>query len=159
MTLLCAIDAGLRRCGVSVFCSGRLVRAWRVVSPERVVRGPRAWKAMAAAVLDEVPFVLDALIVEQMQYDGRTEGKAADVLEVSGVVNALIVGLGRNAEEIHCPRPNDWKGGSVPKAVTQARLKAALSPDECVNVETWDHNVQDAMSIGLWAVRRRGERR
>jgi hypothetical protein len=160
VTLLCAIDAGLRKCGVSVFCEGRLVWAGLIHSSETIGRGPFAWRHMAAAVVETVPNV-DALVVEQMQYDRRTDGKAHDVFEVSGVVTALLRAFATAPgapSAIETPRPADWKG-QVSKAVTEARVKAALSPEELGNLESWNHNVIDAAAIGLWSVRRRGERR
>lgn len=156
MSLLLACDPGLRRSGIAIYADGRLVYAGLAVSPERVVRGPRAWEAMAKAIFEAVPLLVDTLIVEQPQFDARTAGCASDVMELAGVVST-IVARSEGALHVSLPRPLDWKG-NVPKGVTQARLWAGLSDDEWCNLSTDDHNALDAASLGLWHAKKTGER-
>lgn len=154
--LLAACDPGLRNCGVSVWADGRLVWAALVRNPEQVVRGQRAWAAMAAAVRDAVPLDLDLFVVEAPQFDARTKDAAADVLELTGVVNALLIAFAGSAARFEAPTPSRWKG-QVPKTVTTNRTLAALSPEELANVcfaaPGLMHNVWDGVALGRWATR------
>jgi hypothetical protein len=45
--------------------------------------------------------------------------------------------------------PNKWKG-NLPKKICKDRCKAVLTPEELARVKTEDHNVWDAIGIGLW---------
>lgn len=143
MSLLAAIDPGLRRSGVAVFDSGRLCWAGLILNPERVVRGPRAWAAMAAQIRDTLPEYLDVLVVEQPQEDGRTRQAYGDVLQLTGVVTMILSAFMGGAARVECPTPAQWKS-STPKAVMQARLRRDLPDYE------WDpdHNVKDAVMLG-----------
>jgi hypothetical protein len=135
-----------------------LVRAWRVWSPERVVRGPRAWVAVADAVEEAVPLDVDEFIIEGQQYDARTGNAAKDVIELGGVVQRLIARLAYRGAEAKVLLPREWIG-STPKAVRLARVKATLSAEEFANVESWDEDTVDATALGLWAAKKAGERR
>lgn len=152
--MILAVDPGLRACGVSLwdydYRNGGLVRASLVRSPEKVLRGPGAWEAMARAVREEYPFDLDALVVEVPQYDARTvgNGATADVFEIFGVAINLV-GIFRSVSVL--PTVRQWKS-NLPKEVTQARLFSVLSDDECANIETDDHNCLDGAALGLWHV-------
>lgn len=158
-----AVDAGLRGCGCSVWGDGQLLLACYVLNPERLVRGPKAWQAMASAVREVYPLGLDELLVEGMQYDGRTAGSPADVFEVEGVVRKIMEGFSGAGTRVRSVTPREW-AGSVPKEVRFERLKRVLSPEELELIEpaprpSLMHNTLDAVALGLWYVRLTSERK
>jgi hypothetical protein len=158
MSLLLACDPDLRTPALSLWSGGQLVRGWRVRSRETVVRGPRAWEAAAWAAREAIEGLsIDEFLVEGQQYDARTTVAAKDVIELGGVVQRMLcVFLPIAPGRVVLPR--EWIG-STPKKVRRTRVLAALSAEELMNVESWDEDTVDAVALGLWAVRRRGERR
>ncbi len=164
MSLIIALDAGLRGCGFAVYDDGSLVLGCYVVNPERVARGPRAWAAMANAVLDQYPLAADLLVIEAQQYDGRmraSPGITADVMEIVGVTEWILAVFAGRVIGAHAVTPAEWKG-AIPKAVCHARLMADLLEHEKAAIEdagALTHNTLDAVALGLWAVYRQMERK
>lgn len=149
MSLVAAIDPGLRACALSVYDDGLLSAAMLIENPERVIRGPRAWRAMTQAVLDAYPLLADWVVVEVPQYDGRTGGGAApDVFEVVGVASNLLAAFAGLVGAARAVTPGEWS--TVPKDVRHARLAEALTPEELALLDGADHNTWDAAALGFW---------
>jgi hypothetical protein len=152
-----SIDPGLRACGVAVFENSVLVRAALVKSPERGVRGPVAWRAMADAVAAYIGRgALDVLVIEVPQvYQQRAwKGDPGDLIELAGVDGALVGAL-QPFESIGY-FPKEWKG-QVPKEIHCARTILKLQTrglDEEGKIEpvaqSLRHNVVDAVGLGLF---------
>ncbi len=92
------------------------------------------------------------VVVERPQVDGRTRKiKLQDVLDLSYAAGAAG---GAGAVKVF---PRDWKG-NVPKKVMARRIDRSLDPAErrvlaacLVDVpKDLQHNVWDAVGIGLW---------
>jgi hypothetical protein len=149
VSLVSAIDTGLRACALSIYDDGTLVAAMLIPNPERTVRGPRAWDAMRDAVLDAYPLGADTLVVEIMQHDGRTGGGASsDVFELVGVGSRLLAGFAGRVGGAVAVTPSEWS--TVPKQIRHARLAEALGPDELELLAGQDHNVWDSAALGYW---------
>lgn len=146
---------------MSVWDTGRLLLACYVLNPERLVRGPKAWQAMASAVREVYPLGLDELLVEGMQYDGRmSRGSPADVFEVEGVVRKIMEVF--SGGRVRSVTPKEW-AGNTPKEVRFERVQRALTPEEWANIEpparaSLMHNVLDSVALGFWHVKRTGQR-
>lgn len=150
LMIVMAADPGLRGCGVAVFDDARLIWAGYARSAERTVRGPAAWQAAALAVVECYPLGLDVLVVEYPQiYRGMY---AADLVEITGVVGAVVGQYEGRCQEVVGYLPRDWTMG-VPKEVRHARLEKDLSEEEWAAIEdagALTHNVLDAVGIGLF---------
>jgi hypothetical protein len=150
-----AIDPGLRVLGVAVFVDGSLTDV-SLVRGLKSGRGPGAWRALAKAV-EPILRTADLLVIERPQiYQGRKQiGDPDDLMELMGVVGA-IVGLSSTIDVVTY-RPKEWKS-NVPKDVHQARLYAALSPEDqrlvdAIKPESLKHNALDAVGIGCYYLR------
>lgn len=160
MSLIVAVDPGLRGSGLAIFDAGELVLGCYVVNPERVARGPRAWTAMAGALLDQYPLCCDHFVVEMPQFDGRTWNSGSDIFEVVGVVGVVLASFAGRTETAMSVTPGEW-AGLVPKTVRHWRMRQQLSPSEIADIEdagALTHNTYDAVALGLWAAKRLGER-
>lgn len=160
MSLICAVDPGLRGAGLAIFDAGTLVLGCYVVNPERVARGPRAWSAMAGALLDQYPLAADHVVVEMPQFDGRTWSSGSDIFEVVGVVGVVLASFAGRTETAMSVTPGEW-AGLVPKTVRHARLMAELSFEEKKMIEgagALTHNTLDAVALGIFAAKQLGER-
>lgn len=153
MSILLAIDPGLRGCGAAVFHDGVLFEASYVRSPAKTGNGPKAWRAMAEAVrIFSRGLIIDDLVLEVPQVYVRGKGDPADLIDLAGVDGA-IVGRVMPARE-HGYKPREWKG-AVPKDVHHARIRKTLSENELRLLEnsappSLRHNVLDAIALGKW---------
>lgn len=164
--LLC-IDPGLRDVGLAVFSPlGRLLRAGLARSSCKApTRGPVAWQAAAMAAkawyykkdaLGERGAFGDpfALIVEGQMINFERTKDPNDVLQCNGAAGAMTM-IFPDVPVIGVERPENWKG-SIPKADMTARIQSRLSesPEELARVEpcaaSLQHNILDAVGIGLW---------
>jgi hypothetical protein len=151
MSILLSVDGGLRGCGVALFEGQELARAAYVLNPEHTARGVNAWLAMAKAVRGwALPVPVDVLAVEEMQVDGRTRGKEADVMQVNAVVAAVAARV--PATIVMGYTPTAWKG-SVDGDVMVERIKGRLTPEELARLEPCSkslaHNMYDGIGVGL----------
>lgn len=156
MSYLVSIDPGLRHCGVAVYSEvQRAALAWGLVkNSELEARGPLAHLKMAEAVSKQlrtwgVPFGSMRLAIEYPQiYAGSDErkGDLNDIVEVGGVVSAIVSWLAVDESNLTWYYPQAWKA-QVPKKVMTERIKK-FAP-WC---DAKDHNVLDAVGIGLFAL-------
>jgi hypothetical protein len=151
--LLGAVDPGLRHTALALFDDGDLAWAGLVYNPERSERGPKAWLAMAKALLETYPLGLDRLVLETQQVYGGASAGASDLLELSGVIGCVTGLYGNVGADVVGVLPREWTGG-VPKDVRHARLLQALSVEELSRVEPCAehlrHNVLDSIALGKW---------
>jgi hypothetical protein len=155
--VLLAVDPGLRGCGVALFNEGRL---WQVA----YLRGSKdsadasAWGAMAAAVAAWSPGVVTEAVSEfpKVYSVGKSKGDPEDLLQLAAVVGALSVAL---AVPLRVVRPYEWKR-QVPKDIMAGRIAQCLEAGELaaaragMPAKSYQHNVWDAIGIGLHAVGR-----
>ena len=99
----------------------------------------------------------DLLVIETPQtYGGRAaKGDANALIKLGQVVGALTVDALENSATVWQPTPREWNGGA-PKEVTKARVEMNLVEEGRAGMHVtgkkFDHNVYDAVGIGLWAV-------
>lgn len=170
MSRLLAVDPGIRGCGFSFFNDGRLVAAAYVKSIER--RGNRAHEAvqMARSVLDVFKYTEapNELAVEWPQVyasrirAGVTKEDPNDLLALTAVDAAIAALLNVPVTSYF---PAEWKGQLTKEACRQ-RIETRLSDDELRTADaaareakSLDHNMWDAIGIGLHHLGRFARRR
>lgn len=152
---LLTVDPGLRGCGVALFRDGRLVWAKYVLNLERTDRGGDCFRGMAFAVENEARHAgyegSERVLVElpQVYQSKHQKGDQDDILQLAGVVGALCMALPPS----RTVRPREWKG-TIAKEVMTRRILSRLDTDEDAAIlrksEALDHNIIDAVGIGLW---------
>ena len=148
-----SIDPGLRSCGVALWNDSTLTSAFLLKgSPKNI--GPDAWQEMRAALIPySYQFPHAVIEFPQVYVRSRSKGDPNDLLQIAAIVGGLSA-LFTNVEVV---RPAEWKG-QVPKEVTRARAQARLSAGEISRVslptKSLEHNVWDAIGIGLWKIKR-----
>lgn len=153
---LVAIDPGLHVCGVAEFEDGRLVAVRAVEVEKGAGRGPTAWSDMAKAVDSSLSSWLWSsswsLVVEYPEIYTHGKSRPDDILQVAGVVGALVTGL-HGCTSVSAYRPKVWKK-QLPKAVHHRRVKERLSLSERTWFSKTDHNGRDAVGLGLYELGR-----
>lgn len=86
------------------------------------------------------------------------KGDPDDIVRLAMTVGCLINDCERRGCRVSTCRPADWKG-QLKKDPTEARVISKLSDDEAELVElpsaeSLEHNVIDAVGLGLWLVGR-----
>lgn len=119
-----------------------------------------------------VPASLDALAetvtsasqiyveIPQVYSGPRAKGDPNDLIQVA-VCAGWVISQYRQAD-LKTVKPAEWKG-QEPKEITHKRVLASLSPYELAVFEqnlgkhkkSVQHNVVDAVGIGLWALKRK----
>lgn len=164
-----AIDPGVQHCGVAVIRGGegRTLKWAGLVRHERQAEHSLAW---ARRLADSVRLAVRTrfaigtpslwrLVVEvpRIYPAARQKGDQNDLIAVAGVAYACAGAFGfipfENVQQVY---PRDWKG-TIDADTTIARVKERLGagdavPDECP--KSLEHNVYDAIGIGLWSVGR-----
>lgn len=165
--MIAAVDPGIRGCGVAIFSSSapRLDWAGYVRNPMESGDNLDRSRSMARAVVMEENELIRAgivgcspiaLVVEwpRIYMPGKSKGNNADLLYLTCVAGALAAWHGEQVRAVH---PDAWKG-QVPKTVMAGRIRMRLQPDEVARIRpcaaSLEHNVLDAIGIGLWAVGR-----
>jgi hypothetical protein len=176
--LLVSLDPGLRECGVALFDeeSGELLAAAMPENPERHARGLVAWAGMAGAVAGYVALAIDELSAArrvvsirvvsecpQVYTAGKSKGDPNDLIELAGVVGRVAGSLGGNTEASFLPR--QWKGTLDADAMIE-RIKARVDKRQgergrvqLPRAKDKQHNVWDAVGVGLHAVGRLAPRK
>lgn len=136
--LLLAIDPG-RVTGLALFRDGVLVAA-------NTEHGDRIWSSKRLLCPD-----VDAVVIERPVSRGGRGAPGDDLI-------ALAIRAGRAAgpwgDRVRWVRPDEWKG-NLPKDLCWRRVSAALTQEEQrIADSTDDHNVRDAIGIGLYTLRR-----
>lgn len=146
--MIIVIDPGLKKQGVALFDdAGRLLRA-ALVKVNTNQRGAYVWRLLAQETKNQFPDVPRVVVHEMMTPRRGQEYASADLLEVVGSLAWTLSKLCDSSTEIKSFTPQEWKG-NLPKEITQRRAKAALMPDELIGSGKWNHDVWDAVSIGL----------
>lgn len=135
---LLAIDPSLTKTGWALFNRElRLVRCGRMTGEEAVREGIVNWA--------------ERVIIEEPRAR-RGHRRPNDIIKLA-VLTGRIVGSHPNAHRV---APEEWKG-QLPKDVCWARAERVLSSVElrvCELCPYFDNNVQDAIALGLWDLKR-----
>ncbi len=175
MTRLAAVDPGVHGCGVAIFDGGTLIEAHYTCPsrnpfhksehacglvtpgiPDIQGRGNYARAHCTAREALAAMGWVDDLIVEHMfKYPGMDKINVNDLLDVQTVA-AMVAASHSSAISVYPPQ---WKG-NVPKKIMTERIKKLLTPKERAILDAGDwpksleHNVVDAIGIGLWRLGR-----
>lgn len=147
------IDPGNTRTGWAVFWEAELQSA--------------GWLAGDLFDLPDVP-LLPAIVVVELPVIyplGKGKGDPNDLIKVAELAGAI-----RGFYSVRAPgvdtavvKPRTWKG-TVPKAIHNKRVVGALSARETnllprrPRAGDFDHNMLDAIGIGLWQLAKEGQR-
>jgi len=155
MTLWLAVDPGVINAGVAFFKDHTLVDAWLQTS--------LCWRDTARDIRDELsrrhaPWLENlqiAIEVPQIYTGAKQKGRQSDLIDVTLMAGMLLGVMQSFTAGVQVFQPAEWKG-SVPKEVTEARVRERLSPDELARVrlpkaKRLQHNVYDAIGIGMYA--------
>lgn len=92
-------------------------------------------------------------------YPQEREIDVNDLLDLSRLVGRIEGFFAKEGSRIEIVYPRSWKG-TVPKKIHNARVLAALTKEEIAllprrpRAKDHDHNVLDAVGIGLWKLGR-----
>lgn len=170
MTRLLAVDPGLRCCGAALFKDGALVACDWVRGQNTGQDYARACASMARRVTEwSGPVSAVAAEWPQVYAQGKRGGDPNDLLPLAGVLGAVAAEIA--GAEFRCYLPRQWKG-TLPKRTDEervmfkARVLARLSDEELRATRAvsaaghaWQHNVWDAVGIGLHHLGRFGAAR
>lgn len=140
-----AIDPGVKACGVARFDDRGVLRVARYEPVEELHDS-----------LDDFLYG-DSLVVEMPRiYPGSSQqkGDLNDLLNLAAIVGRCEALYGSMCRERVFPA--QWKG-QVPKKIMTARILSKLSKVErdcIVHAGAKDHNIIDAIGIGLWKLGR-----
>jgi hypothetical protein len=154
MTVLCAIDPG-RTTGYAVFRASRLVDAGYVHdrSKDRLCDNLKSFRKKLSG---------DVMVIEypRVYAPEKSKGDPKSLIMLSLYVGATAARFADAGWTVRLVAPNEWKG-SRPKNVDHLHSQKILSEAEWDLFEafsfpiTVEHNVLDAIGIGLWALDRR----
>lgn len=164
--MLLSVDPGIRGVGAAIFRDGHLYRCDYVRSPARAGAGPRecalvawevrTWVGTGTEIVTEIVFEWPRIYARG---GGRSKGDPNDLRALCGVDGAVAAIFDR--AESKFVEPAEWKGQKSHEAV-ETKVETAL---DAVEVAIWqaardragktlEHNVTDAVGIGLKALGR-----
>lgn len=141
--ILVSVDAGKHKSGFAIFENGELVGCGLARTHSNDLRGMwagQAWPWPELGVL-EVPVIYDRR---------RWEGDPNDLVAIAAA-GGFVLGTA-TPKRFKTITPQDWKG-QTPKPIQAKRTLAKLSKQER-KLAFSDHNVVDAIGIGLWELQR-----
>jgi hypothetical protein len=136
---LLTIDPGTTATGIAIFTAlGELCRAWLVPDPYCM-----AQRVSSDEMLIEIP----------RAYGAGSPVDPNDLIKLA-LLGGYLAGINNSARRWYI-HPQDWKG-QVPKKIDNERTLRQLKDNERhILGERPNHNVVDAVGIGLWALGRR----
>lgn len=167
---LIAIDPSIRAAGIAIFDRQKLIYT-NVLRPSAVVKtmegisdvldlAQEAWEKTMG-----VSFSPATLVVElpQVYQQAQLKGDPNDLIPLAIMAGRLWERF--KPKNMMLPLPKEWKGNR-PKDVVTASTMSKLSKrelevfgDDLIRVPNGlRHNAMDAIGIGLWAMKRLGER-
>jgi len=99
-------------------------------------------------------------VIEKPQVYRISKADPNDLIALSVVVGEWKEYLGQQGAEVELVTPKSWKG-SVPKKIHNARVLSLLTKKEVAllpkrtRAKDYDHNLLDAVGLGLWRMGRR----
>ena len=154
------IDPGLNGCGVAFWGVKELQAAYYLPRNSRVEQKPFGMaETLRSAVESAMP--VERIIIEKPQIYPSMPVPSDDLLNLHEMSSIFVGLLGRTVEWV---RPREWKG-SVRKEIMTNRLIAIMdNTDENGDIvlptaKSLQHNVYDAIGIGLWALGRLDRKR
>lgn len=148
-----SIDPG-KRSGWAVFFDGELLfaDAWAEAD---MLDGALPMVGIAPAVA-----VIECPVIYPL---GKGKGDPNDLITLAVLVGDLRGFYRRAGLDVALVKPRTWKG-TVPKRIHNERVLGALTPEERAllprrpRARDFDHNMLDAVGLGLWQLAREGQR-
>jgi hypothetical protein len=160
--MLLAVDPGVRGCGVAVFDGCELAFAAYIRNPVKKGGGATAWLGMGWEVFERLTALdlnVTEYVIEVPQIYRMSKGDPNDLIDLAGV-GAWVGALSR-ASKAFSYKPREWKG-TVKADVFTERIRTWLTPDEVASIEpcakSLEHNVIDAVGLGIVHLRKTGRR-
>lgn len=147
---LLSIDPGIRVAGASAWADGTFIWAKLIKGSKAPV--PECYTDMVKAIVKSCGKDFDEVVIEQPQVykEKFQKGRQKDIVNLAGLVGALAVAFSECRVTYYLPR--EWKG-QCPKHVTQHRVLKRLKEGDIKKIklvsETLNHNIYDAIGIGL----------
>lgn len=135
-----AIDPGVKASAWALFEGGRLISRGKLATAD--LRQP--------PVIPYLHPLMSVLIECPQVYTHGPQAAPGDLIDLAMIVGRLtqtFISMGHSVVGVVLPR--DWKG-QVPKATHHARMTEALTDSEVSLLSRVDHNVRDAVCLGLW---------
>lgn len=177
MKRVISIDPGLNWVAYAIWEleTGKLVRAGLVKAEyELGMERAEKWRVMGECVDAELGLSSGLseetrLVMEVPQIYKETQNRDKkghqrdpnDLIDLAGVLGAILGRCDENTAVDWSPLPREWKG-QLPKAITQKRVDERLEEGETETIE-WPiaslrHNVYDALHLGIIYLERSGLR-
>jgi len=167
-----AVDPGITCTGMAGFLKGKLVYSTgiRPLKPINNLDSIRKiadqivllWEERIGGLKYPETVVIEKPQIYQQAY---LKGDPNDLVPLAILGGVLWERL--QPKNIIFPLPKEWKSGNIDKAVQSNRTRQTLSDieieilkDDLEKVpERFQHNMYDAIGIGLWATKKRGDRK
>lgn len=168
--LLFALDPSVRSAGCAAFVDGVLRAAWRFtpeLAPHVLADDPLAvgkrWSVIAREIFLEASGrgYVGGLVWERPQIyrASKSKGDPNDLIGLAAIGNGVACAT-KWPYGVLAPTPSQWTGqvkkstkGSAWKSARGMRVASRLTPAEFVLVPD-QHDVVDAVGLGLWALGR-----
>lgn len=155
---LLTIDPGFRYFAFAVFSDRHLhladlVKASKADEWEVWTRQPPDFMEIRD-VVSQFDWAQRAAVIEfpQVHRDTPNPNDIVKLAAACGAYTAILQSLGFSVSWV---APSDWKG-TVPKDIMFRRILAKVTSDEYTRIKKpKDHNVVDAVGIGLWHLNRK----
>ena len=160
-----AVDPSLSATGVALVIPYGMTH---VLSAASLVKGGKTTDMLADrcrgvvhGIMLSLVGVADVVVIERPRINVATHGSKADpddLIKLAILCGAIAHAFSERGTTVMFVKPDAWKG-QAPKDITTARAVARLSDAEMARVQlpsaaSLQHNVWDAVGIGLWAVGR-----
>ena len=133
---------------------------WALFEDSRLIRAGVCPFESFTSVLSGVVLAGDTVLIEMPRhYPRREKGDVNDLLDLAMRVGMLKQWCESRGASVKLVWPRTWKG-TVPKDVHNQRVLHALGQFEItllplrLRAKTYDHNMLDAVGMGLWELRR-----
>lgn len=154
---LLAIDPGYRYFGYSIFCGPAIAKAGlsqadKAEDWDRWTGQPPNFLALTDIILNTEWSTKHAIIeFPKVHRDTPNAESIVRLASACGAYTALLQAAGFAVEWVE---PRAWKG-TVPKDIMYKRILAKVPESEYTCIDRiHDHNVIDAVGIGLWKIKK-----
>jgi hypothetical protein len=160
--MLVSVDPGVKEAGVAVFEDQELVAAWLERGEDWLETAQNVYRQIDLRYPSEVARGIAWVIeIPQVYTQNKLKGDPNDLIQLALVAGAL--GSLTHTDDLRnrfiTYLPRQWKG-QTPKKTMNKRVQGRLSREELERVElpraeSLQHNVWDAIGIGMYQIRRR----
>lgn len=148
---LVSIDVGKWKVGVAVFDPyGDLIRAVLITLPKAGGWGAAKMARKVTAFIRGLGGEYD-YVIELPEVRDRFRVAKENIGQLRAVAATISNQLGYRAKRSY--RPSEWKT-NIDKRIHHARIREALAPHEQAMWDAGNHDVKDAIGIGMFALER-----